>query len=81
MLFRSKKLSVDGDTNRMINTTELIYVPTCPWCGNQLGVVVCECGNIFCVGSDLHSSCPWCGIEGELGATGEGGVDVNRGRG
>lgn len=76
-----KKLSVDGDTNRMINTTELIYVPTCPWCGNQLGVVVCECGNIFCVGSDLHSSCPWCGIEGELGATGEGGVDVNRGRG
>jgi len=76
-----KKLSVDGDTNRIINTTELIGVPTCPCCGNQLGVVVCECGNIFCVGSDMHSSCPWCGLEGELGATGEGGVDVNRGRG
>lgn len=76
-----KKLSVDGDTNRIINTTELIGVPTCPCCGNQLGIVVCECGNIFCVGSDMHSSCPWCGLEGELGATGEGGVDVNRGRG
>lgn len=76
-----KKLSADGETNRSINTTEMRGVPTCPCCGNQLGVVVCECGNIFCVGEDMHSSCPWCGLEGTLGSTGEGGVDVNRGRG
>lgn len=76
-----KKLSADGETNRSINTSEMRGVPTCPCCGNQLGVVVCECGNIFCVGEDMHSSCPWCGLEGTLGSTGEGGVDVNRGRG
>ena len=56
-------------------------VPTCPCCGNQLGVVVCECGNIMCVGDDFQSRCPWCGIEGTLSSTDEGGIDVNRGRG
>lgn len=76
-----KTLSEEGATNRSINTTELRGVPTCPCCGNQLGVVVCECGNIFCVGEDMHSSCPWCGLEGTLGSTGEGGIDVRRGRG
>lgn len=76
-----KNLSADGETNCSINTAEMRGVPTCPCCGNQLGVVVCECGNIFCVGDDLHSSCPWCGLEGTLGSTSEGGVDVNRGRG
>lgn len=74
-------LSANGETNRSINTMALRGVPTCPCCGNQLGVVVCECGNIFCVGEDMHSSCPWCGLEGTLGSTGEGGVDVRRGRG
>lgn len=76
-----KRLSAEGETNRSINTMEMRGVPTCPCCGNQLGVVVCECGNIFCVGDDMNSKCPWCGLEGTLGATGEGGVDVNRGRG
>lgn len=76
-----RKLSVEGETNRSINSLEMRGVPTCPCCGNQLGVVVCECGNIFCVGEDMHSSCPWCGLEGTLGSTGEGGIDINRGRG
>lgn len=76
-----KQLSVDGETNRSINSSKMRGVPTCPCCGNQLGVVVCECGNIMCVGDDLQSRCPWCGIEGTLSSTGEGGVDVNRGRG
>lgn len=73
-----KHLSVDGGTNRSINSSEMRGVPTCPCCGNQLGVVVCECGNIMCVGDDLHSRCPWCGIEGTLSSTGDGGIDVNR---
>lgn len=64
-----------------INTMELIGVPTCPCCGNQHGVVVCECGGIFCVGEDPHVTCPWCGMEGELGFGGEGGMDVTRGLG
>lgn len=76
-----KSFSHDGSTNRNINTEELVGVPTCPCCGNQLGLVVCECGNVFCVGEDTHNKCPWCGLEGELSAIGEGGADVNRGRG
>lgn len=38
----------DGNSNQSINTTALRGVPTCPCCGAQLGVVVCECGNIMC---------------------------------
>lgn len=75
------QLSVPRSTNRSINSREMIGVPACPCCGNQLGVVICECGNIFCVGEDGKSSCPWCGLEGTLDSTGEAGVDVNRGRG
>ena len=70
----------EGKSNRNINTMSLRGVPTCPCCGNQLGVVVCECGNIMC--SDAHTTaCPWCGIEGELGGIAEGGMNITRGRG
>ena len=64
-----------------INTSEMIGQPTCPCCGNQFGLVVCECGNVFCVGNDGLAKCPWCGLEGELGFVGEEGMDVNRSRG
>lgn len=76
-----KSFSSEGSTNRNINTESLVGAPTCPCCGNQLGLVVCECGNVFCVGENSHNKCPWCGLEGELSAIGEGGTDVNRGRG
>lgn len=76
-----KRLSADGATNRRINSSQMIGVPTCPCCGNQLGVVVCECGNIMCMGNETYSRCPWCGIEGSLSTSGDGGVNVNRGRG
>lgn len=33
-------------THRNINTNDLIGQPACPCCGNQLGMVVCECGNV-----------------------------------
>lgn len=76
-----KELSDSRPANQKINTEELRGMPTCPCCGNQLGVVICECGNIFCVGEDAHSKCPWCGMEGELGGIGEGGIDITRSRG
>jgi uncharacterized protein YegL len=70
----------EGTSNRNINTMSLRGVPTCPCCGSQLGVVVCECGNIMC--SDGHTTaCPWCGMEGSLGEIAEGGVDIIRGKG
>ena len=70
----------DGKSNRNINTMSLIGVPTCPCCGNQFGVVVCECGNIMCSDGQT-TACPWCGMEGSLGAIGDGGLDITRGRG
>lgn len=63
-----------------INTTELVGNPTCPCCGNQLGIVICECGNIFCAGEQSHTICPWCGMNGELGTI-DGGIDISRGIG
>lgn len=72
-------LSIEN-SNRSINTMLLSGIPTCPCCGNQLGVVVCECGNIMCADGKT-ASCPWCGLEGYLGEGEEGGMDINRGRG
>lgn len=69
----------DGQSNRKINTELLRGIPTCPCCGNQLGVVVCECGNIMC--SDGETACPWCGLQGELGGIESGGIDITRGMG
>ena len=76
-----KSYSDSGALNKTIHTTELVGQPTCPCCGNQWGLVICECGNVFCVGEDRKAKCPWCGMEGELGVVGEGGMDVNRTRG
>ena len=74
------KLSDGKSTNRKINSMELVGAPTCPCCGNQFGLVTCECGNVFCVGESPVNKCPWCGMEGTLG-TAEGGIDISRTRG
>lgn len=73
-----KILSGENSVTKNINTMELAGVPTCPWCGNQFGLVVCECGNIFCVGEDMHNKCPWCGLEGVLSRGKAEGMDINR---
>ncbi len=69
------------DSKNKINTMELVGVPACPCCGNQHGVVVCECGSIFCVGEQRHNECPWCGMEGELGYGDSEGMNITRGIG
>ena len=71
----------DGESNHYVNTNSLIGVPTCPCCGNQLGVVVCECGGVMCAGADGSTKCPWCGSKGHLGKIGKGGRNINRGKG
>lgn len=73
--------SLSLNATNKVNTAELIGVPTCPCCGNQFGVVVCDCGNIFCVGEQSSNKCPWCGMEGELGSIAPGGIDISRGIG
>ena len=52
-----KSLSASGKLPK-INTSEMIGQPTCPCCGNQFGLVICDCGNVFCVGEDGHAKCP-----------------------
>lgn len=75
-----KELSEGTYTKKNIRTSELVGQPTCPCCGNQYGFVVCECGNVFCVGEESRTHCPWCGMQGKLTSV-EGGIDVNRTRG
>lgn len=71
----------DGKSNQSINTNSLIGQPTCPCCGNQFGVVVCDCGNISCAAPGEESTCPWCGQKGYVGDIAEGGIDIKRGKG
>lgn len=75
---REKYAAMSTEGKASVNTETLRGVPTCPCCGNQLGVVVCECGNIFCVGDGAGTRCPWCGMQGELGNIASGGIDITR---
>lgn len=61
-----------------INSQKLVGVPTCPCCGNQHGAVVCDCGNVFCVGESMENRCPWCGMTGTLIQGSPEGIDLNR---
>lgn len=76
-----QELSDGKATGRNINTQQLYGRPACPCCGNQLGFVICECGNVFCAGENSNDHCPWCGMHGELSTVGEGGIDVTRTQG
>lgn len=72
----------DGASDRRINSTELIGVPACPCCGNQVGAIICNsCGKLTCCDGD-HVVCPWCGAEGWMNHGGQpGGFDIGRGKG
>lgn len=78
---RETYMSLSDGGSSKINTMELIGVPHCPCCGNHLGVVVCDCGNIFCVGESDTNECPWCGLRGTLGPADPTGMDIARGIG
>lgn len=64
-----------------INTNEIIGAPTCPCCGNQVGAVLCECGNLFCADTTGQLECPWCGMHGYLGEDISDGRNIKRGLG
>lgn len=71
-------LSTNGDNNLSVNLSSTVGIPSCPCCGNQNGLVVCECGNVFCVGEQKKSKCPWCGMEGELTYVASNELNVDR---
>lgn len=77
----AKYASLSSGSQAKINTRTLLGVPTCPCCGNQTAVVVCECGNVFCVGESDYNKCPWCGVHGTLEQADEYGINVARGLG
>ncbi len=74
------ELSDHSEQAFSINTSELIGVPTCPCCGNQIAFAVCVCDKIHCIGEEQISTCPWCSNQGEYTMGGEG-FDVNRTKG
>ncbi len=71
------RLSQPGKSMASVNSMELVGAPACPCCGNQYGLVQCNCGKVFCVGENEVNKCPWCGLEGTLGIA-EAGFDISR---
>jgi uncharacterized protein YegL len=63
-----------------VNSDELLGAPSCPCCGNQFGLAMCQCGNVHCIGEEEMSTCPWCNSMGRYGA-GSGSFDINRTQG
>ncbi len=78
---RESYAALSAGMRSKINSTNMYGVPSCPCCGNQHAVVVCECGGVFCVGEQQQNECPWCGLRGQLGDADPGGIDVTRGLG
>ena len=78
---RDRYASLSEGEGSGINTRDLRGVPTCPCCGNQIGIVLCECGNLFCAGESEDIKCPWCGAGGTLGEGKGEGLDITRGLG
>ncbi|MFR9591869.1 MAG: TerY-C metal binding domain-containing protein [Rikenellaceae bacterium] len=71
-------LSVNSDKKESVNLSSTVGIPACPCCGNQNGLVICECGGVFCVGEQRISTCPWCGMEGELTAVASNELNIDR---
>ncbi|MBO4372602.1 MAG: VWA domain-containing protein [Bacteroidales bacterium] len=71
----------NGNSNNQFNINKLNGIPVCPCCGNQYALLVCECGNVFCMGDKPVQKCPWCGLQGQIARAGSEGVNINRGQG
>lgn len=70
----------NGKSKNSVSTLSLSGSPTCPCCGNMHGVVICECGGIFC-SDGKDTICPWCGNTMRIQAMEEGGMNITAGEG
>jgi uncharacterized protein YegL len=70
----------ENAASNKVGTDEIMGAPTCPSCGNQYGLSICQCGKIHCCGNEEVSTCPWCGNKGRYGF-GEGRMDINSAQG
>lgn len=73
-------LSDTNSGNLKVGSDDLMGAPTCPCCGNQFGLAICQCGKLHCIADEELSTCPWCGAQGRYEAGG-GNFDINRTQG
>lgn len=76
-----RELSCEDTPAGKVHSSQLHGASSCPCCGNEYSLVVCECGRMFCAGSRSNNKCPWCGLKGELGEGSGEGISVGRTRG
>ena len=51
----------DGQSTKLkVNTKQLIGTPSCPHCGNNSGIGMCNCGGIMCMNDSYVAVCPSC---------------------
>lgn len=72
-----KELSTSKDYSLKVSSDELYGTPTCPCCGNQVGLAYCVCGGVHCISGEGEAQCPWCGNVGFYGY-GSNNFDINR---
>lgn len=75
-----KELSGTRDLTK-VDAKHLRGVPSCPHCGSNHALAVCECGGVFCIDKDNEEqTCGWCGTKAYYGYA-EGGLDIDRRQG
>jgi len=69
--------SWSGGEAPSVSTSQLVGVPPCPYCGNQVAAM-CDCGYLSCAPLDPNAvvTCPKCNMSGTLGAS-HGGFDIS----
>lgn len=75
-----KEYSTERDYSLKVSSDSLLGNPSCPCCGNQIGIATCICGGVHCISGTGEATCPWCGNSGTYGLSDEG-FDINRGLG
>lgn len=75
-----KEYSTERDYSLKVSSDSLIGNPSCPCCGNQIGIATCSCGGVHCISGTGEATCPWCGNTGFYGVS-DGDFDINRGLG
>lgn len=63
-----------------VSTIDLEGSPSCPCCGNSFGMIICQCGGIFCGELKKTLKCPWCNSSGYMKLMGKN-LDINRSQG
>lgn len=64
-----------------VHTADLVGIPGCPHCGAASAFALCGCGKMLCTEGPGTATCPWCNSTLKFSATGDAGMDVQKGLG